>query len=67
MGDHVVLVNATDHPDPDEWVIEHAQDEADRAGLTLGEYLGREDTLGAYQTLGMCCHVFAASKPSTVG
>ncbi|MBM0275341.1 hypothetical protein [Micromonospora tarensis] len=60
-----ILVAAHEHPDHDEWVTEQAQAEAERSGLTLGAYLGREDALGPLRTPELCCHVFAASKPTT--
>ena len=58
-----VVVNATEHPNLDDWVTEQAQAEADRSGLRLGDYLGREGALGEHRPPDLCCHVFAASKP----
>ena len=55
-----IAVAATDHPDLDDWVIEQAQAEAERSGVTLGDYLGREDALGVPLPPEFCCHVFGA-------
>jgi hypothetical protein len=59
----LILVSAVDHPEMDDWVREQAQEEADRGGLVLGDYLGREGALDLAATSDMCCHAFRASRP----
>lgn len=62
MSGHRVLVNAVEHPEVDDWVYEQAHAQAAADGLTLGDYLGREDVLGEARPSGMCCHVFDAHR-----
>lgn len=57
----MIAVSAVDHPDQDEWVREQAEAEAGRSGWQLGDYLGREDVLGADRAPDLCCHLFAAT------
>ena len=61
----LIAVSAVEHPQRDAWVDEHAAIAAAESGVTLGEYLGREDVLGPRRPAGLCCHLFAATaKPA---
>jgi len=55
-----IVVNAVDHPDCDDWVMERARAEAASSGVHLVAYLGREDTLPDSRPDDLCCHVFDA-------
>lgn len=59
----LILVAAADHPAPDAWVLDQAQLEAGRAGVVLGDYQGREDTLPDYDpAMPMQCHVYTTHR-----
>ncbi len=60
----LIVVSAHDHPDLDDWVTAQATAEATRAGVQLGAYQGREDTLPEPRPSDMCCHVFATERYS---
>jgi hypothetical protein len=59
---HLIVVDASGHPDYDDWVLDEARREAAREDLRLGKYLGREDSLPSPRPAGLCCHVFAATR-----
>lgn len=62
----VILVSAVDHPEHDDWVHEQATEEATRQGWTLGNYLGREDALGARRDPNLCCHVYGVEDRTAI-
>jgi hypothetical protein len=63
MRERAIVVSAADHPELDDWVWEQARGEAERSGVVLGAYRGREGER-LFAVPGSCCHIFDVEEPA---